>query len=145
MAARKVVRTLSSTGFSAPIIGAPPHAGLTAEVATVAAFGDKTKTKVAAPAPEYNDIVLTVLDEGGLNPPTAGAAAATWTITTVYGDGVEANEVTRSFSRTCAVSKVEPAVVEVDGNRRAAWTITLTPQGGDAPATEGMGAAGGET
>ena len=142
--ARKVVRTLSSTGFAAPIIGAPPHAGLSAEVAKVAAFGDKSKTAVASPAPEYSDLVLTVLDEGGLNPPTAGAAAATWTVTTTYGDGVAANEVERAFSRTCAVSKVEPAVVEVDGNRRAAWTITLTPQGGDTPATEGMGADLGE-
>ena len=143
MAARKVTRSLTCTaaGFTAPIIGAPPHAGTSAEVAKVLAFGDSAKTAVVSPLAEYGDMTLTVLDEGGIDPPVPGGAALEWTIATTYNDGGATADVTRTFVRTCQVTKVEPAVAEVDGNRRAAWTITLTPQGGDDPATIKYGVA----
>jgi len=141
MAARKVTRSLTCTasGFTAPIIGAPPHAGTEAEVAKVIAFGDDSKTAVVSPLAEYADMTITVLDEGDVDPPVPGAAAAEWTITTKYNDGGSGADATRTFVRMCQVTKVEPAVVEVDGNRRAAWTITLTPQGGDDPASTKFG------
>ena len=139
---RKVVKTMTitATGFTAPIISAPPHPGLSSEKSEVCAFGDLTKTNVVAGPMSYSDIQVVALDEGSANPPLPGTVYDI-TFATVYTDGIVAEPPTRSFNRKCSVVTVEPGVVAVDGERKAMWTITLSPVGGDDPGTLGMGIA----
>jgi len=141
MPIRKVVKTIAvtATGFTAPIVSAPPHPGLSAEKTTIVAFGDKSKTNVVAGVPEYGDMQLVVLDEGDQNPPLPGTVYE-MTFATTYIDGVS-EPVVRSCARKCSVVSVEPGVIAVDGERKPMWTMTLSPIGGDDPATVGMGAA----
>jgi len=139
MAARKAAVSLavSASGFSGGIVSGPPHAGVTAEKTLIAAFGDNSKTAYVSDVVEYKDIVITVLDEGAVDPPLAGDVAE-FTITTGYDNG-SGTPVERTFTRTCYVQDIEPEVVEVDGQRRAAYTMTLSPQGGDDPDSVGFG------
>lgn len=141
MASRKAVRTLTvaATGFSCPIISALPHAPLSAEKTKLGAFGDKSFTNVVAEISEYGDIPVVILDEGDTDFLAVGSQHS-FTFTSGYSDG-SATVVTRSFIRVCSVVSIEPTSIEVDGNRRAALTLTLCPVGGDDPATVGLGKA----
>ena len=137
---RKAVFTLSvtATDFTAPIIGAPPFAGLSAEEIKVAAFGDTSYTKLISEISEYGDVQVTILDEGDLDFLFPGTVLD-FTFETGYKDSA-GTTVTRSFVRSCSVKSIEPGgAIEVDGNRKATATLTLTPVGGDDPATLGLG------
>lgn len=136
---RKAVFTLSvaATGFTSPILEAPPFAGLSAEEIKIGAFGDKSFTKLIAEICEYGDVPLTVLDEGTSDFLIPGAVAE-FTFATGYKDGA-GTTITRSFVRSCSVKSIEPTTIAVDGNRRAAVTVVLTPVGGDDPGTVGLG------
>lgn len=141
---RKAVFSMAvtATGFTAPIIGAPPFAGLSAEEIKVGAFGDKSFTKLISEISEYGDVQVTILDEGDLNFLTPGVIKE-FTFAAVYKDS-EAASKTRSFVRKMSVKSIEPGgSIEVDGNRKATATLTLTPVGGDDPATVGLGATTG--
>ena len=130
--------SVSATGFSAPIIGAPPFAGLSGEEIKVAAFGDKSYTKMIAEISEYGDVSVNILDEGDLDFLVPGTVKE-FTFATVYKDPA-GGSVTRSFVRFMSVKSIEPGGdIEVDGNRKATAKLTLTPVGGDDPATVGLG------
>ena len=129
---------VTATGFTAPIVGAPPFAGTSAEEIKVAAFGDTSYTKLISEIAEYGDVQVTILDEGDSDFLATGTVHD-FTFATGYKDA-EGTIVTRSFQRTCSVKSIEPGgSIEVDGNRKATATLTLTPVGGDDPATLGLG------
>lgn len=140
--ARKAVRTLSvtATSFTAPVISAPPFAGLSAEKTKIGAFGDKTFTNVVAEISEYQDIPIVLLDEGDTDFLIPGTQHA-FTFGTGYSSGGETT-ITRTFTRDCQVVSLESTSVEVDGNRRSAVTLTIVPVGGDDPSSMGLGKGG---
>lgn len=131
MAARKAVFTLSvsATGFTAPIISAPPYGGTSANEIKIGAFGDKSFTNLVSEIMQYNNIPVVLLDEGsGLMP--LPCTQHDITIAAGYSDG-SVTTVTRSVTKKMNVVSVEPSTIEVDGNRRNAVTVTLSPVGGD--------------
>lgn len=148
---RKAVFTLSvaATGFTAPLIEAPPFAGISGEEIKLAAFGDKTYTKMVSEISEYGDVSLTVLDEGDSDFLLPGTIHE-FTFATGY-KGPDGTTIARSFVRKCSVKSVDPTTIAVDGNRRSSITIVLTPVGGDDPSAAapaggfGKGTAGGGT
>ena len=104
MAARKVVRTLSYSGISLPIISSPPCAPVEADEAVAAAFGDASKTRVISNCPTIGDFTVQVLDEGG-TPPTVGESSSI-SVTTTYGDGSSSGDASRSASSTARATAV---------------------------------------
>ncbi len=129
MAIRKSVTNLQITGsLGGAVISAPPAPGTQAERSVLGAFGDTVMTNFVATPREVKDVTVLVIDENGVAP-LAGTLAE-FTFTTTYSDG--ATPVTRTATFKAYIQDVEPESVEVDGNRRAAWSITLTPQGGEA-------------
>lgn len=139
MAPRKAISTLSvaSTGFVYPIIDAPPMPSTVIEDTKIAAFGDKSKTSVPTDLQEYEDMAITLLDEGDKDPPKKGVVEE-FTFTSLYSDG-SAAPVPRTVKRKCYVKACAPGVIAVDGERKATWAVTLVPQGGDDPDTLGFG------
>ncbi len=136
MAARKVVRTITYSGISLPIISSPPCAPVEADEAVAAAFGDASKT-----CPTIGDFTVQVLDEGG-TPPTVGESSSI-TVTTTYGDGSGSGDATRTLTLTCQIKSVTAGTVAVDGERKATFDIVVTPTGGVAPSYGGSTTTGG--
>lgn len=131
MAIRKSVITLEFSGFTfgGDLISAPPTHGISGAKSTISAFNDYEATNFVATPATLEDISLVILDEGGtVFPPDPGTLAEV-TIKTGYSDGGAAVEAESTFF--AYVQDVEPTIVEVAGNRRSAWTIVVTPQGGD--------------
>lgn len=126
---RKVVKTLTISGITFPIISAPPAPGTEAETVDVAAFGDDSITTVVAAINELSEFVVTVLDEGAIDPPIPGANAETITIAATLFDGTTAG-TSIGWTGKCQISDVEPGVVDVEGEKRSILSITLVPVGG---------------
>jgi len=138
MAVRKVVRSLTTSGVTLPVLSGPPTAPVEADVAEVAAFGDASFSAVVSNCPKYGQITLKCLDEGASDPPVPGAAA-TLVVTTVYGDGSGSGDATRALSLAGQIVSVTPDEVEVGGNRVAAFAIVFQPSTGAAPVFKNAG------
>ncbi len=137
---RKAVFSLAvaATGFTSPIVGALPFAGLSGEEIKLGAFGDKSHTKMISEVADYGDVPITILDQGDSDFLTPGTVEE-FTFTSIYKDALGAS-TTREFVRLASVKSIEPGgEIEFGGNRVPTVKLVLTIVGGDDPATVGLG------
>lgn len=130
---RKVIGTATvkqgGTAISLGITGVTPRVPVSIETDKAAAFGDSVETQVPRRLASLGDLSFELIYEGAAPSLVIGSVAA-WTIAVTYTDG-GATPVTDTVTETCSIKSLEPAgTVSVDGDRKAALTLTLAPVGG---------------
>lgn len=132
MATRKVVRTITIAGITLPVYSIAPFVGESAEVDTLAAFGDASYTNVVRDIVSYGELTLTCIDEGAAIAVHPGTVVEV-TLTVTFGDG-DAVDVDRAATKDMNIISVEPGGdISVDGDRKATIVIKMIPLGGDDP------------
>lgn len=129
---RKVIGTVSvkqgGTALSLGITGVTPRVPVSIETDNAAAFGDSVVTQVPRRLASLGDLSFELIYEGAA-PSLVVGSVAEWTISVSYTDG--STPVTDTVTETCSIKSLEPAgTVSVDGDRKAALTLTLAPVGG---------------
>lgn len=123
----KAVSTITVAGVTLPIVAAPIGQGESVEFTKLGAFGDKRYTKIGNGISELKDITITALYEGsGLGIAIGDVISVTITPSFSNGSG---SPVTAAFTTECTVGDIDYPTIEVDGERKGAVTIVLTPVG----------------
>ena len=115
--------TIGSTAHK--IYEMPIRKGLSRDAVEVTDLSDTTKTYVAGAVEEWPEFTIKVADSG--QSIATSIAAQSMTITANLTDGTNTQAYTETFN--ALVTKVESSTYAGDGDRKAALTLTIRPDG----------------